>query len=68
MMHYTGTLYRNPYEPPSPLLEITQVGMECHEDCTVRRQMGDCVMPRECVFARVLRGGTIRRGDPVELP
>ncbi len=49
------------------LLEITQVGMECHEDCAVRRQMGDCVMPRECVFARVLRGGTVRRGDAAEL-
>ncbi|MDR1028028.1 MAG: MOSC domain-containing protein [Clostridiales Family XIII bacterium] len=45
------------------LLEITQIGKECHSGCSIFRQMGDCIMPREGVFAKVLRGGTIRAGD-----
>ncbi|MFH1726312.1 MAG: MOSC domain-containing protein [Elusimicrobiota bacterium] len=47
------------------LLEITQIGKECHDRCAIYRQVGDCVMPREGVFARVLRGGEIRAGDAV---
>ena len=45
------------------LLEMTQIGKECHSGCAIYRQMGDCIMPREGVFARVLSGGTIRVGD-----
>ncbi|MDQ7793571.1 MAG: cyclic pyranopterin monophosphate synthase MoaC [bacterium] len=45
------------------LLEITQIGKECHERCAIYYQAGDCVMPREGVFARVLRGGAVRPGD-----
>ncbi len=45
------------------LLELTQIGKECHSDCAIRRQTGDCIMPREGVFARVLEGGLIRAGD-----
>jgi len=48
------------------LLEITQIGKECHDRCAIYYQAGDCVMPKEGVFARVLRGGTLRAGDPVE--
>jgi len=45
------------------LLEITQVGKECHARCAIYYQAGDCVMPREGVFARVVRGGSVRPGD-----
>lgn len=45
------------------LLELTQLGKDCHADCAIRRQTGDCIMPREGVFARVLEGGTVRPGD-----
>ncbi|PWM20155.1 MAG: MOSC domain-containing protein [Clostridia bacterium] len=47
------------------LLEVTQIGKECHKDCAIRQQIGDCVMPREGIFARVLTGGAARPGDPV---
>lgn len=49
------------------LLEMTQIGKECHHGCAIRQTMGDCIMPREGVFARVLRGGWIRVGDELEL-
>ncbi|MGN1002304.1 MAG: MOSC domain-containing protein [Oscillospiraceae bacterium] len=45
------------------LLQITQIGKECHADCAIRQQVGDCVMPREGVFAIVLEEGTVRAGD-----
>ena len=45
------------------VLEITQIGKECHEHCEIFHQVGDCIMPREGVFARVLKGGTITVGD-----
>ena len=44
-------------------LQITQIGKECHEGCTIRKRTGDCIMPREGVFAKVLRGGTVEPGD-----
>jgi len=44
-------------------LEITQIGKECHHGCHIRRIVGDCIMPREGVFARVLKGGEIQVGD-----
>ncbi len=49
------------------LLEVTQIGKKCHEDCVIRRLAGDCVMPREGVFARVLRGGDVGAGDVIEI-
>ena len=49
------------------LLELTQIGKECHSHCAIYKTMGDCIMPREGVFARVLRGGTLRPGDALEL-
>ena len=49
------------------LLEMTQIGKQCHSHCEIYKVMGDCIMPREGVFARVIRGGTIRIGDIMEL-
>lgn len=49
------------------LLEVTQIGKECHNRCAIYYQAGDCIMPREGVFARVLKGGRIRNGDRVEM-
>ena len=45
------------------LLELTQIGKECHQGCEIFKKMGDCIMPREGVFARVLHGGIISVGD-----
>ncbi|MCR5102042.1 MAG: MOSC domain-containing protein [Butyrivibrio sp.] len=45
------------------LLEMTQIGKECHSDCAIRKMVGDCIMPREGVFAVVLRGGVVSNGD-----
>ncbi|MDR0937211.1 MAG: MOSC domain-containing protein [Oscillospiraceae bacterium] len=51
----------------SALLEVTQIGKECHADCVIRQKAGDCVMPREGVFAKVLNGGEAVAGDAVEI-
>ena len=48
-------------------LEVSQIGKECHLGCDIRKQVGDCVMPREGVFARVLKRGTVKAGDPIEV-
>ncbi|MBO6015818.1 MAG: MOSC domain-containing protein [Lachnospiraceae bacterium] len=48
------------------LLEITQIGKECHLGCEIRTRTGDCIMPREGVFARVLEGGMVRTDDMVK--
>lgn len=47
------------------LCEVTQIGKECHSDCEIRRQAGDCVMPREGIFAAVLEEGAASAGDAV---
>ena len=47
------------------IVETTQIGKECHKRCAIYYQAGDCIMPREGVFARVLEGGSIRLGDPI---
>ena len=49
------------------LLEVTQIGKECHKDCAIHQQVGDCVMPREGIFARVRTGGAVRPGDPITI-
>lgn len=49
------------------LLEVTQIGKECHTRCAIYHQAGDCVMPKEGIFVRVLTGGTVRPGDAIEL-
>lgn len=45
------------------VLELTQIGKECHSGCEIYKVMGDCIMPREGVFTRVIHGGVIREGD-----
>ena len=49
------------------LLEMTQIGKECHHGCAIFQAMGDCIMPREGVFTRVPHGGTTREGDNLEI-
>jgi len=49
------------------LLEISQIGKICHERCAIFYQAGDCVMPREGIFAVVLEGGAVRSGDVIEV-
>jgi len=49
------------------VLEMTQIGKECHSHCEIFKRMGECIMPREGVFARVIAGGEIRVGDEVTL-
>lgn len=49
------------------LLEVTQIGKVCHTRCAIFYQAGDCVMPREGIFARVLQGGSIKPGDSLTL-
>lgn len=61
-----GTIFRC----GTVVLRMTQIGKECHTSCAIRDRVGDCIMPREGVFAEVLEEGTIRPGDTVtaELP
>ena len=49
------------------VLEMTQIGKECHNDCVIKQQTGECIMPHEGVFARVLHGGTLHVGDEMIL-
>lgn len=46
-------------------LEVTQIGKHCHAGCEIAQQTGDCIMPREGIFARVLHGGTLKTGDVI---
>ena len=49
------------------VLEMTQIGKECHAACAIRQQVGDCIMPREGIFTRVIRGGRVKAGDTIEV-
>ena len=49
------------------ILEITQIGKECHSGCAIFRQIGKCIMPKEGVFVRVIRGGHVKVGDPIRI-
>jgi MOSC domain-containing protein YiiM len=49
------------------LLEVTQIGKECHHGCAIRQITGDCIMPREGIFCRVLQGGNIQPGSSASL-
>ncbi len=49
------------------ILEVTQIGKECHTKCAIYQQVGKCIMPEEGVFAKVIRGGTVRVGDKIEV-
>lgn len=48
-------------------MEVTQIGKECHTGCAIRKLVGDCVMPREGIFAKVLKPGWIKAGDIIEI-
>ena len=48
------------------ILEISKIGKECHRYCAIYQQTGDCLMPREGIFAKVVKGGEIVRGDEIE--
>lgn len=48
------------------VLEMTQTGKECHSHCAIHRAMGDCIMPREGIFTKVIRGGEIHPGDEIK--
>ncbi len=48
------------------VLEITQIGKECHTGCAIYRQIGKCIMPKEGVFARVLCGGSVKGGNQIK--
>jgi MOSC domain-containing protein YiiM len=47
------------------VLEITQIGKECHEHCAIFKQVGTCVMPKEGIFTRVIKGGAVKVGDKI---
>ena len=49
------------------LLQVAQIGKECHADCAIRCQVGDCVMPREGIFTKVLEEGSIRPRDEITI-
>lgn len=49
------------------LLEVSQIGKECHAKCEVFRQSGECIMPQKGIFTRVIKGGKVKTGDSVEL-
>jgi len=49
------------------LLEVTQIGKVCHTRCAIYRLVGDCIMPREGIFARVIRGGSVKVGDTIRV-
>ena len=51
---------------PESMAEVTQIGKECHNRCAIFHQVGDCVMPREGIFVRILKGGRVRAGDTIE--
>jgi MOSC domain-containing protein YiiM len=48
-------------------IEITQIGKRCHGRCEIFEQVGDCIMPREGIFAKVTRGGSIKPGDKISV-
>ena len=49
------------------LAEVTQIGKECHQECAIREAAGDCVMPREGIFVKILEPGTARKGDVIQI-
>ncbi|MBT9776480.1 MOSC domain-containing protein [Clostridium sp. MCC353] len=58
-----GTLLRS----GDVLLEVTQIGKECHSHCEIYKKMGECIMPTNGIFTKVLQGGTIKTGDEIEI-
>ncbi|MEZ3486960.1 MAG: MOSC domain-containing protein [Lachnospiraceae bacterium] len=54
------------FEVGEAVLELTQIGKECHSHCAIHKAVGDCIMPREGVFAKVVRGGEVKPGDEIQ--
>jgi MOSC domain-containing protein YiiM len=52
---------------PDAVLEISQIGKECHSGCAIFKQTGKCIMPKEGVFAKVLKGGKVAAGDSIRI-
>ena len=48
-------------------IEITQIGKKCHSECEIFKQLGDCIMPRDGLFAKVIKSGSIKTGDEIEV-
>jgi len=55
------------FEINGVLFEVTQIGKECHRKCAIFKKVGDCIMPREGIFAKVLKGGIVKPGDEIRL-
>jgi len=49
----------------STIVEVTQIGKECHQRCAIYHQAGDCVMPKEGIFVKVLKGGPVKAGSAI---
>lgn len=49
------------------LLEVSQIGKECHSGCEVFKQTGECIMPKKGIFTKVIKGGKVKAGDTIEL-
>lgn len=49
------------------VLEVTQIGKKCHQHCAIYHAVGDCIMPREGIFTKVIKGGTMKKGDSIEI-
>ncbi len=47
--------------------EVTQIGKECHTGCAIAKQVGKCIMPKEGIFTKVIKGGTVKSGDTIEV-
>lgn len=54
-------------ESGSVTLEVTQIGKECHNHCTIYHKVGDCIMPREGIFAKVIHEGRLQEGDEIHV-
>jgi len=46
--------------------EVTQIGKECHTGCAISQQVGKCIMPKEGIFTKVIKGGVVKKGDTIE--
>lgn len=49
------------------ILEVTQIGKDCHTKCAIFREVGKCIMPKEGIFAKIIRGGVVKAGDSIEV-
>lgn len=47
--------------------EVTQIGKECHTGCAIKQQVGECIMPKEGIFTKIIKEGIIHPGDPIEI-